>query len=90
MQTDFQNNYSNIHDIKLENTNISIESNGLNSYIDQKVNNNFVCEEYLKLYKNLALSNPKTIYDLMPNEYKNIRFGSLEEFEEYIEASCFH
>ena len=79
--------YNSIEDIVIENNNVIIKNNGFNSYITQKISNEFLCSEYLTLYKNLSLSKPEVIYNLMSNEYRNKRFGSLENFKNYIEEN---
>ncbi len=76
--------YDNIDEIKITNENKSIEQNDSNVYVNQKITNEYVTNEYFILYKKLALSKPEVIYNLMSNEYKNSRFGSLEKFKEYI------
>jgi len=74
----------NIDDVKLENKNISIESNMNNSYKNQNITNEYVTNEYFLLYKRLTLSKPEVVYNLMPDDYREKRFGSIENFIKYV------
>ena len=76
--------YNNIEEIKFSNEDILIEKNSDNSYKDQKITNEYLINEYLSLYKKLALIKPEIAYSLLNEEYREARFGSLEKFKEYI------
>lgn len=77
-------NYNSIDEINVENENSLIEENDNNSYKVQSVTNEYIANEYFVLYKRLALSNPELLYNMFSNEYKGVRFGSLNEFKNYI------
>ena len=70
--------------INVENENSLIEENDNNSYKVQSVTNEYIANEYFVLYKRLALSDPELLYNMFSNEYKSARFGSLNEFKNYI------
>mgnify|MGYP003292242916 CR=1 FL=1 len=76
--------YQNIDDIKFDNKNISIADNGSNYYMEPKINNENVVKEYFNLYKKIALSKPEIIYNIMSEEYRNLRFGNFDNFEKYV------
>jgi len=78
------NNYNSIDEINVENENSLIEENDNNSYKVQSVTNEYIANEYFVLYKRLALSDPELLYNMFSNEYKSARFGSLNEFKNYI------
>lgn len=77
-------NYNSIDEINVENENSLIEENDNNSYKVQSVTNEYIANEYFVLYKRLALSDPELLYNMFSNEYKGVRFGSLNEFKNYI------
>lgn len=77
--------YNNIDEIKISNNNDSIESNNNNKYtrIDS-YNYAQMAENYFLTYKKLALAKPEVLYDYMDNVYRDKRWGSKENFIEYI------
>lgn len=77
--------YNNINDINYTNQDISIDSNIYNKYKNQTVNKEYLMNEYLVLFKRLMLVKSDVAYDYMSEEYKNARFGNLENFEKYID-----
>lgn len=77
-------NYNSIDDITLNNENIAINKNDYNMYQNQNITNEYVTNEYFVLLKRLMLSDPDTAYTLMKEEYKNSRFGNINEFRNYI------
>lgn len=76
--------YNSIEDIKVTNSNVSIEKNDNNAFNYQKITNEYCTNEYFVLYKKLALSYPDALYDMMSSDYRDKRFGSLDKFKEYI------
>lgn len=76
--------YNSIDEINIENDNILINKNNYNTYIAQKITNQYVTNEYFLLFKNLSLSKPEIIFNLMSIEYREKRFGDLESFKEYL------
>lgn len=77
--------YQNIDDIKFDNKNIIITKNESNFYTEQNITNEYVVREYFNLYKKLVLSKPEIIYNMMPEEYKQLRFGNFDNFQKYVQ-----
>lgn len=79
------NEYSNIDEIKIENDNKSIEINNDNKYSERAYSYEEISKYYFLTFKRLALAKPEIIYnDYMDKEYKDQRFGTLQEFQKYI------
>ena len=79
------NEYSSIDDIELQHNNdISIESTSYNTYTETSVSYEDVAKNYIYSYKTLALVKPDMAYNLLDEEYRNQKFGSLENFESYV------
>ena len=79
------NEYSSIDDIELQNNNdISIETTSYNTYTETSVSYEDVAKNYIYSYKTLALVKPDMAYNLLDEEYRNQKFGSLENFESYV------
>ena len=76
--------YNSIEDIEIENTLTEIESNEDNTFRYVQAKAETVAKKYMDYYKKLVLSNPEEAYDHLDEEYRDKRFGSLEEFEKYI------
>ena len=68
----------------LDNSLVEIESNGDNVINYAQSNAEIVARKYMDYYKKLVLSNPEEAYDHLDEEYRDKRFGSLEELEKYI------
>lgn len=79
--------YKSIDEIEFTNENILIEKNSNNTYQKQNITNEYLINQYMLLYKNLALVKPELAYSLLDKEYRKIRFGSLESFQEYIDKN---
>lgn len=77
--------YDNIESIQFENTNKSIEFNGDNYYEAKILNNEEISNKYFNFYKNIILADPELVYNnFLDNEYKEKRFGNIENFKNYI------
>ena len=85
---DFKNNTYSIEPIinqkQIENKNIQIEKNSYNIYMIPNVNNQYIINEYLSVYRLLALSSPKDIYNMLDESYREKRFENQANFEKYI------
>ena len=68
-------------DIKTENI---IELNEYNQIVNVTMNDEKICDKYLKYYNNLLLKNPEKAYQLLDDDYKNKRFSDIDEFKNYI------
>lgn len=80
-------NYDNIDEIDLQNNNERIDQNTDNKYSDQKINNEYIAKYYFTTYKQIILTRPDLVYDYLQEDYKLQRFGTLENFEKYVESS---
>lgn len=76
--------YTNLDEIKLEDDETEIASNGNNNFEYKRVSNEEMCRKYLEDFKQKALNNPEEAYQLLDEEYKNKRFSGIEDFKEYI------
>lgn len=76
-----------IEDIKIVNDNQEIENKEINHFTDEKISNEYIVQEYVEAYRILALSFPEYAYELLDEEFRNNRFGSLEEYEQYIQKN---
>ena len=81
------NQYNDISEVSIESKAIQIPQNDNNQIIKANVNDEYVSQKYLDYYKKLALGRPDIVYDLMNQEYKEKRFGSLEAYEQYIDEN---
>lgn len=80
--------YQDIKDVdnfEFENNNIEIEKNYNNTYQNQNITNEYIVTQYLNNYKRLVISKSELVYDLIDEEYKNIRFGSFQKYKSYID-----
>lgn len=78
-------NVNSIEEIKLSDTDLRIESNKKNSYKEKEINDEYTCKQYLLFYRKALLSNSKEAYNYLNEEYRNKKFGSLQNFLNYIE-----
>lgn len=81
------NNYNSIEEISFENTNQTIEVNDANQYKQIIFSYEDTARAYFSVYKKIILSAPQILYNYLDAEYRESRFGSLEEFEKYIEKN---
>lgn len=79
--------YNNIQDIEIVNNDEKILENSDNKYQDLKINNEYIVKQYFTVYQRLIGSDPEIIYDYLDEEYKEKRFGDIEQFKEYIEKN---
>jgi len=69
-----------------ENEEITIAKNSYNTIYSNGISDYKLCFTYLNDYLNTVKNNPKHGYDLLDKEYRNKRFGSLENYIEYINS----
>ncbi len=62
----------------------SIEKNDNNQYSSTTINTENTVRDYINQYKRLVLVAPELVYEKFDETYRNERFGSLENFENYI------
>ena len=76
--------YSDIDEIEIINDNQEIEENDVNAVSSVTINNEYICRKYLQTYRKIILAWPELAYEYLDDEYKELRFGSYENFTEYI------
>lgn len=65
-------------------TDINIEKNDYNEIYSKMINEYEICLMFFRDYINTIQNNSRYGYELLDEEYKNSRFGSLEKYETYI------
>lgn len=76
--------YNTINEISVTNLDESIEDNINNGYVDDNIDYILEARDCIERYKMLSISSPEIQYNLFPEEYRQKRFGSLENFKEYV------
>lgn len=83
--------YKSINDIKLNRTVTAIEKkDNTNDFILQPITDQYLCQQYFLFQKRLMLSRPEISYSYLDEEYRNKRFGSLENYTKYISENKAH
>jgi len=77
-------NIKSIKEIELTNNNLVIEPNRYNTYEEQKITDEYICEQYLNMFKRLMLVKTQESYNYLNSEYKNKKFSSIQEYMEYV------
>ena len=65
----------------------SIKNKQSNYFNFQTLQNMDITQKYFTYYKNLMLIDTAKAYELLDEEYRNKRFGSMEEFQKYIDSN---
>lgn len=78
--------YNDIDDIKsVDNSMTNIEKNIRNSFVKiDKINEGQIATKYFQEYKDLLLNNNELAYNKLDINYKEKRYGNINEFIEYI------
>lgn len=63
---------------------LDIENNTTNKYEIEKNDTKAIAIECMSSYKVLTLANPQYTYERMTEEYRNKRFGSFDNYKQYI------
>lgn len=79
--------YDDLNDIPLEEKDESIEQNKNNVFSYQIMQENEIVQKYFTYFKRLMQENPEMAYDILDEEYRNKRFGNIEEFKNYIDKN---
>ena len=77
-------NVNNVNDIELNTEELTIEKNRYNTYVQKEYTEEDICEQYMTMYKALMLSNTNEAYKYLDNEYRNLKYGSLQEYKDFI------
>lgn len=78
--------YENLSQIKLEDDETEIPNKGDNSFEYEAVSNVDMCRKYLEDFKQKELNNPEEAYSMLDEDYRNERFPTFEEFQEYVNS----
>ncbi len=78
-------NVKSIDEIELTTKDLEIEPNRYNKYKEKEITEEYICQEYLYMYKRMMLSKTQEAYNNLNEEYKNKRFGSFENFTTFVE-----
>lgn len=76
--------YNSIQEIKIEKLEDKITANSENKFSMNLPTADQFPVEYVNRFKQLALGAPEKLYELLDEKYRNAKFGSLSEFENYI------
>jgi len=79
--------YNSINEIKIERMEDTIIANEDNEFFQTYKSVKEIPAEYINLYKGLALGAPEKLYDLLDEEYKNTKFGNIDEFKRHIQKN---
>lgn len=81
-------NYEDINQIDFEYIDMEIKENGNNSYKGVIKTDEQIIKDYFIKYKRIIQARPDIIYNnYMSEEYRNNRFGSLNDFQNYVEKN---
>ena len=69
---------------KSNDTERNINNNGNNVFYNSNIDVQKISVEYLNLYKFLTLADPQITFNMMTEEYRNKRFGTLDNYKQYI------
>lgn len=76
--------YQDVNEIPLTGKDENIELNKNNYFSFSIMEENDIAQKYFTYYKSMMLESPETAYEMLEEEYRNKRFGSLDEFKDYI------
>ena len=77
--------YGGIEDVKIGTLEGEIQANDNNKFNIVSSSYNDIAIEYINRYKRLAIGSPERMYNQLDKEYREKRFGSLEEFKKYVQ-----
>ncbi len=81
---ELDNQYDNIDKINLETKMQEIKDNGKNAFEYTTISDEKMCRIYLEQFSKLELQNTEKAYSLLNKEYKEERFPTLSEYQEYV------
>ncbi len=79
--------YDSIDEVELEYDDTEIQANDNNAYTNSTMTYEDTSKEYFSTFKRIILAKPDLLYDYLQEDYKLKRFGSLEDFEKYVESN---
>lgn len=78
------NTYSDINEIKLEERTQEITTNENNEFEYNRISEENKIRQYISYYKKNAINNVEQAYELLDKEYREKKFGSVEEYKIYV------
>ncbi len=64
-----------------------IEKNDYNIFMYSNISDQYLIDTYLRDYKDIMFSDIEKAYNLLDEEYRDKRFGSIEEFRKYVQSN---
>ena len=77
--------YKDINDITVKNDTTEIIQNVKNTFDSLNLSEDDMANKYFQNYKELMLDDPESAYNVLDNDYKQKRFGTLEDYKKYIQ-----
>lgn len=65
----------------------NIDKKNNNGYSTKDINVENIIKDYMNNLKRMMLAKPEIVYEYLDEEYRNKRFGSLDNFKEYIKKN---
>ena len=65
----------------------SVDKNDFNTFKYKNTDSQTVAMDYFNNYKNLLSNNAEALYNVLDKEYREKRFGSLQDFQEYLNSN---
>ena len=78
------NDVKTIDEIELTENDLVIEPNRYNAYKENEVTDEYICEQYLFMYKRMMLAKTQEAYNYLNEEYRDKKFGSLQNYTYYV------
>ena len=82
--------YKSIEDIKLDRKEEKINAKQNNKVKVQSITDQYLCQQYFLIQKRIMLARPELSYNYLDEEYKNKRFGTLDNYLKYISENKAH
>lgn len=79
--------YNNISEISTEKNEETITAKKVNEFTMTSLTPESYPTEYINIYKSLALGDPERLYNLLDEEYRNVKFASYDNFKNYIDKN---
>ena len=65
----------------------SIQKNSYNKYTIGRISQENTARDYFNVYVRLALTKPEEVYNRMSKEYREKRFGTLDDYKNYVQKN---
>lgn len=79
-----ESKYNSINEVKLESKNYEIAEKDNNNLDYIRMSEEDIAREYMINYKTNAINNPEKAYELLDKEYREKRFGNIDNYKKYI------